>query len=459
MAGFSFALGSKAKAANGSSGTDARRAPAPAAGTGIALSSFGGGDDEDEDQGAFNKAASSASRAQKAASTSNSSKPKDKPLSVFGEDDDEDDALDGLADTSTKAAPASNTGQNGASSSKPMSRASRLAADQALAQDAAIFEYDTVYDAMKTAATSAKQKQTEADKAAGVLDEDGRPAPKYIESFLQASVQRKRDRERAEAKKIQRERDAEGDEFADKEAFVTDAYREQMENIRKEEEAEAKRQAQGGGKGVQAFYSNLLSEQSAAHEAAVEAANAAASSSSSASPSRPVQGPARPAQAQEPEEESETAALARKIEAARASGLQVEINDDNQIIDNRSLLTKGLNRISKKQPSSTDQNGSARSRLLPHGRGPPTNSSSTKNLSTAQSFNSNAARARQTSHIEAQLLEVQRKRAAEEELEREKTKAKLMGVTGADEKSREQREEERKKARERALARRAKGAT
>ena len=41
---------------------------------------------------------------------------------------------------------------------------------------------------------------------------------------------------------IQREREAEGDEFKDKEAFVTQAYKEQMEELRRAEEEERKRE-------------------------------------------------------------------------------------------------------------------------------------------------------------------------------------------------------------------------
>lgn len=37
---------------------------------------------------------------------------------------------------------------------------------------------------------------------------------------------------------IQREREAEGDEFRDKEAFVTQAYKDQMAEVRRAEEEE-----------------------------------------------------------------------------------------------------------------------------------------------------------------------------------------------------------------------------
>ena len=41
---------------------------------------------------------------------------------------------------------------------------------------------------------------------------------------------------------IQREREQEGDEFADKDQFVTQAYKDQMAEVRKAEEEEKKRE-------------------------------------------------------------------------------------------------------------------------------------------------------------------------------------------------------------------------
>jgi hypothetical protein len=41
---------------------------------------------------------------------------------------------------------------------------------------------------------------------------------------------------------IQREREAEGDEFRDKEAFVTQAYKDQMAEVRRAEEEERARE-------------------------------------------------------------------------------------------------------------------------------------------------------------------------------------------------------------------------
>jgi coiled-coil domain-containing protein 55 len=47
---------------------------------------------------------------------------------------------------------------------------------------------------------------------------------------------------RAEEKMIQREREAEGDEFHDKDAFVTQAYKDQMAEVRRAEEEEKARE-------------------------------------------------------------------------------------------------------------------------------------------------------------------------------------------------------------------------
>jgi coiled-coil domain-containing protein 55 len=43
---------------------------------------------------------------------------------------------------------------------------------------------------------------------------------------------------------IQREREAEGDEFADKDRFVTQAYKDQLAEMRKAEEEEKLREGQ-----------------------------------------------------------------------------------------------------------------------------------------------------------------------------------------------------------------------
>jgi hypothetical protein len=55
---------------------------------------------------------------------------------------------------------------------------------------------------------------------------------------LDAAATRKLDYLRAEEKMIHREREMEGDEFKDKDVFVTQAYKDQLAEIRKAEAEE-----------------------------------------------------------------------------------------------------------------------------------------------------------------------------------------------------------------------------
>jgi len=64
--------------------------------------------------------------------------------------------------------------------------------------------------------------------------------PRYIESLLKHAEIRNREKERRLERQVQKEREAEGDEFADKESFVTSAYRKKMEEMQKLEEEERK---------------------------------------------------------------------------------------------------------------------------------------------------------------------------------------------------------------------------
>ena len=48
--------------------------------------------------------------------------------------------------------------------------------------------------------------------------------PKYINNLLKFAEARKKEDERRIERQVQKEREAEGDEFADKDAFVTSAY-------------------------------------------------------------------------------------------------------------------------------------------------------------------------------------------------------------------------------------------
>lgn len=155
---------------------------------------------------------------------------------------------------------------------------------------------------------------------------------------------------------IQREREAEGDEFADKESFVTQAYKDQIVELRKAEEEEKKREgpfsmytlvqkltrsaelekqkkSQGFTTGMSHFYRKLLEESEAKHEETVAATS-----------NKPkVIGPEGPNLTITKPLEMSTKTDAELAREAKEGGKDIELNDDNQIVDKRELLSAGLN--------------------------------------------------------------------------------------------------------------------
>ena len=70
--------------------------------------------------------------------------------------------------------------------------------------------------------------------------------PKYITSLLKMAEVRKREEERRVERKVQKEREEEGNQFADKEAFVTSAYKKKMLEQQALEEKERREAAMEG---------------------------------------------------------------------------------------------------------------------------------------------------------------------------------------------------------------------
>ncbi|KAJ7111590.1 coiled-coil domain-containing protein 55-domain containing protein [Mycena crocata] len=192
--------------------------------------------------------------------------------------------------------------------------------------DQTVYEYDEVWDKMQ----ESKQRQKEAKEA---QSKDRKP--KYIHGLLSSAATRKLDYLRAEEKMMQMEREAEGDEFNDKESFVTQAYKDQMAAVRAAEEEEKKRdellKKQGGGSsGMAHFYKKLLEDSEQKHEATVAATQ------------KPVIGPMPNLTITKPPDFTPISDL-ELAKKAREEGKEVELNDDNQIVDKRDLLVAGLN--------------------------------------------------------------------------------------------------------------------
>ncbi|KAK3296017.1 uncharacterized protein B0H64DRAFT_417585 [Chaetomium fimeti] len=146
---------------------------------------------------------------------------------------------------------------------------SRKHAASAAAADPSIYDYDLAYDSFKAAKASAT---TDPDPTA-----TGEPKkPRYFSALLSAADVRERDRQVAEERRLQRERAAEGDEFADKEKFVTEAYRRQQEEnarLRAEEERrEEAERSRNRGRGMADFYKGMLERGEREHARLVRAA-------------------------------------------------------------------------------------------------------------------------------------------------------------------------------------------
>lgn len=193
--------------------------------------------------------------------------------------------------------------------------------------DPSIYDYDGVYDSLKP------------EKVVTPEDVDRRP--KYMKSLLQSAAVRKRDALIAEEKKVAREREEEGEEYADKEKFVTEAYKKQQEENRRieaeervKEEEEAKKNKGGG---MTAFYKDLLNRGDQRHAEVMKAVEDKAKLG-------PQDAEAEPKVQEKAKTEAD---MAREL---NSKGASVAINDDGQVVDKRELLKGGLNLGTVKKP-------------------------------------------------------------------------------------------------------------
>ncbi|BGP00136.1 hypothetical protein RTG_00090 [Rhodotorula toruloides ATCC 204091] len=312
---------------------------------------------------------------------------------IFGGADNDDDAPTPPPGTDT-----SKSKQRPGVSTASLTKAQKKKQQQEVELDPSVFEYDEVYDNMKAAERVAKEERKK---------ESSDRKPKYINRLLETAELRKQDRLRAEDKMIQKEREREGDEFADKDQFVTPSYLKQQEELRKVEEEEKKREEAEAKKkrpgGISTFLRSYLDSTEAAHAAAVAA---------TASTAKKL-----PLGAQLPTEQEKTdAQIAAEYEAK--TGKKVEINDEGEIVDRRQLMSGGLNIV---KPKAAALAGFA---VPISARPPPKKDDDEGKDSLLHPGMSAAERARQSRErmsreIERQMLalEEKRKREAEEQLE------------------------------------------
>ncbi|XP_007935604.1 nuclear speckle splicing regulatory protein 1 [Orycteropus afer afer] len=164
--------------------------------------------------------------------------------SVFGDDSDDEEETSVSESLQREAA------------KKQAMKQTKLEIQKALAEDATVYEYDSIYDEM--------QKKKEESNPKLLLGKDRKP--KYIHSLLKAVEIRKKEQEKRMEKKIQREREMEKGEFDDKEAFVTSAYKKKLQERAEEEEREKRAAALEASldvtkqKDLSGFYRHLLNQ-------------------------------------------------------------------------------------------------------------------------------------------------------------------------------------------------------
>lgn len=102
----------------------------------------------------------------------------------------------------------------------------------ALEEDPTVFQYDEVYDDLEQKKEEEKEGKKDVDRK-----------PKYMDALLKSAKEREQEFDRRQERIAQKEREAEGDMFADKEKFVTSAFRKKMEEIAEQEKEQARIEA------------------------------------------------------------------------------------------------------------------------------------------------------------------------------------------------------------------------
>lgn len=153
-------------------------------------------------------------RKKPAASSSSRPPPPARPLAAFADDGDDDVEADILRQSSKKRA---------------LQKVEELQ-KKAIEEDPSVFAYDEVYDDMKEKAARPKMQ-------AKVVRQS-----KYIEALKEKAEQRKREQDIVYERKLHKERSKEDHLFADKDKFVTSAYRKKLEEEQKWLEEERRRQ-------------------------------------------------------------------------------------------------------------------------------------------------------------------------------------------------------------------------
>ncbi|KAI4204985.1 MAG: hypothetical protein LQ348_001227 [Seirophora lacunosa] len=197
-------------------------------------------------------------------------------------------------------------------------------AQTAQSLDPSIYDYDAVYDSLHSRPKSSESASAAADEA---------KKPRYMKNLLAAAETRKRDQLRAREKMLTKERELEGDEFAEKEKFVTAAYKRQQEEMRKAEAEEALREQEAAerqrreGGGLKGMYKNMLERDEEKHATALKSVAEAK----------------RDGTLGQEKAKGKDQGRKEKTEAELAREKGAVVNEEGQVVDKRQLLSAGLN--------------------------------------------------------------------------------------------------------------------
>ena len=236
-----------------------------------------------------------------------------------------------------------------------------------------------------------------------------------MEQALAAAEVRKRDQLRAKDKMLQREREAEGEEFGDKAKYVTGAYKKQQEDVRRMEEEERRREERerkkGTGTGGGMFMYRRLMEEEDKRKEMVEGEGSMGRGGKEEEEGGKVG----------EEEKNGIASDADAAHKLNSQGANIVINEDGEVALKSQLLSAGLNVAPKpKQKSSTLDSGPGGSTAPSSRPSAPSSLGAGAGAGASSAHNrKQAMRERQTKLIEDQLAQAT-KRAAEEEEEEER---------------------------------------
>jgi coiled-coil domain-containing protein 55 len=171
-----------------------------------------------------------------------------------------------------------------------------------------------------------------------------------MDTLLHSAEIRKRDFLISQERKYQKERETEGDQYAEKEKFVTTGYKKQQDELRKQEEAERRKEGTSSpfkqrrflmvelakkNRGMASFYRNMLEEEEFKHDMAVKAARDAALGEKTTTKLLETE-------EEERSREKKLADEAREINKQMGTDA-ILINEDGEVVDKRQLLKGGLN--------------------------------------------------------------------------------------------------------------------